>query len=641
VTISQSATTPLTPRRLRRLWLPKAFPAFSGRGLAWFRALWYVALVAAILGLAANAAAFYQREVAPSAAFAAFGLRYGPEIPLRLLSPAGEEAHHSGVAAGDAIVAVNGQAVDDRMHPRQLARLLDAAGAQAVVRLRSADGGISEHRLPRDDGNARSFARSGVSIYALLLSLRIWNTMTGLLLLGTAILLFRLRPHDPVAALLSLSFLVLLASYAWPALEEAGLGALSRPLRATGWTLFALVLLVFPSGRFEPRWTALVVLAFPFTWLYSIVAASELVYGLLGLVLLLAAIPAVAIRYRRMEPSAERQQIKWAVLGFAAGAAALLLGRFLTVGLPLFTHSLWVLVWAEMAFPFLFILMVACFAGGLLVSLLGYRLYDADAAISRSATYAVMTLMMGAVFAASSETMQLMFQASFNRDMGSAAAAIGAGAAAVVVTPAHDRIQRWAERRFQRNLVELRHRLPLLAGDLRETLLFADLLAVVLDRMVAGVRASRAAVLLGGESGWQVAAVRGVAPEAVQLWASAWRPATPAAGLDCGRGDPLFPVRIPLRAMHLPDAEPFAYILLGPRPDGSFYGKDERETLAEVAEPVAQALLIARIRSDREADLRDRLAAVERRVAALDGAAPEATRAPVRHSPSKDRETRR
>jgi hypothetical protein len=41
--------------------------------------------------------------------------------------------------------------------------------------------------------------------------------------------------------------------------------------------------------------------------------------------------------------------------------------------------------------------------------------------------------------------------------------------------------------------------------------------------------------------------------------------------------------------------------LVGPRPDGSLYGKDERKTLARIADPVARALDIARIRETRQA----------------------------------------
>ncbi len=42
------------------------------------------------------------------------------------------------------------------------------------------------------------------------------------------------------------------------------------------------------------------------------------------------------------------------------------------------------------------------------------------------------------------------------------------------------------------------------------------------------------------------------------------------------------------------------WILLGPRPDGSFYGKDERDALLEISGPTARALMIATTRRKRE-----------------------------------------
>jgi hypothetical protein len=86
----------------------------------------------------------------------------------------------------------------------------------------------------------------------------------------------------------------------------------------------------------------------------------------------------------------------------------------------------------------------------------------------------------------------------------------------------------------------------------------------------------------------------------------------------------MFPLRIRLDADRRRGRGTVGWILLGPRPDGSFYGKDEQEALAEIAGPVARAVQIVRIRERREAaaraeagDLKARLALLEERLAAL------------------------
>ena len=86
--------------------------------------------------------------------------------------------------------------------------------------------------------------------------------------------------------------------------------------------------------------------------------------------------------------------------------------------------------------------------------------------------------------------------------------------------------------------------------------------------------------------------------------------------LDSDRDDARFPLRIPLRA----DDEPalVGWLLLGPRPDGSFYGRDERDALAEIAGPVARAIRIVELREAREQQARAQARRQERRIAALE-----------------------
>jgi len=59
------------------------------------------------------------------------------------------------------------------------------------------------------------------------------------------------------------------------------------------------------------------------------------------------------------------------------------------------------------------------------------------------------------------------------------------------------------------------------------------------------------------------------------------------------------------------------WLLLGPRPDGSFYCKDERETLAVIAEPIARALATAMERERWDTERRTRDTAPQRTLDAL------------------------
>ena len=137
-----------------------------------------------------------------------------------------------------------------------------------------------------------------------------------------------------------------------------------------------------------------------------------------------------------------------------------------------------------------------------------------------------------------------------------------------------------------------------------------------LDGVLRAVRAQH--VALATESG--LLAVRELAPERVKTWIAEL---VPPKGRHLVRkdADPLFPLQVPLAAEGVGHV---GWLLLGPRPDGSTYGRDEREALMEVSDPLARALVIAADRERREtnhalaeADRDGRLAALERRVASL------------------------
>jgi hypothetical protein len=256
-----------------------------------------------------------------------------------------------------------------------------------------------------------------------------------------------------------------------------------------------------------------------------------------------------------------RQQIKWAVFGFCAALALILPAQTLISAGAVGTTGVLPSLIDRIVFPFAMMLMPI----GLLVSLLRYRLYDADTMVSRSAGYAVLTLLLAGTFGASAKMIEWFFETSFGRDAGAIPGAIGAGLAVVLITPMHNRIHRWAERRFQKALLHLRRDLPDCVGDLRETAGLPELLDEVLARVEAGTRAVRSAVVIEGE---RVA--------------------------ERGDGGADFPVSIPLRVEY--QRAEIGSLLVGPRPDGSAPGKDEREALAEVADPIARAVRIVRLR---------------------------------------------
>lgn len=406
----------------------------------------------------------------------------------------------------------------------------------------------------------------------------------AVLLGAAAAFLHRRRPADPVAAMLSLAFLLwaLTRSLSWLPAGQGGIAvALLDKLR---FALFVAGMLLFPTGRFEPRWTLHAMVG---TWAVGLLGvaaalglASPTLYTWLTTACAAAAVAALLARFRALPPGVQRQQIKWAALGLGLGLALVAASRLIALVQP------------GMAAPFLFDAGVIVIALGILAALSRYRLYDADAAISRSTAFAGLTVALLATFAASEAVLQAISQNWLGMNAGAVSGAIAAAFAAGLTAPLHARVSAWAEKRFQKGLVALQHELPSALADLCETVGLNRLAETVLLHVEAAVRSSSGALLLNG----RIVAARHAARAEIDIWAKAWSPGDETA-LDCDGEDPLFPCRVPLR---LEGAGLIGWLLVGRRPDGSPQGADEREALAASAGAIARALWVA-ARREKEA----------------------------------------
>lgn len=406
-------------------------------------------------------------------------------------------------------------------------------------------------------------------------------------LIAVSAILLRRRRRDPVAGLLSIAFLLWTIS---SSVDFTVASATSWPavLDRFRFLFFALAMLLFPAGEWRPRWARRVAAATAVVFLVGLAEALAIVPTRLFLPLaigcVLAAMLTLFQRFRGSPSIAERQQLKWVALGLAAGIGLILTARAgaaLTSG-PLHSGMTQILLEA------LFQLGIVIIALGFLVSLLRYRLYDAEAAISRSAAYAGLTLALVATFAASEALIQTFGQNYFGADVGNASGAIAAAIAAVLLTPLHGRIADWAEQHFQRDLAVLKQQLPELLADLAGSATPREVAEGVLPRIDEAIHAARAALVIDGT----LIAAHGVDEHNAGRWVRDWQPATDGLFSHEVR-DRMFPVRMALRC---PFGSIRGWLLLGPRPDGSLYGTDDLDALADIAPPLRRALIASRRR---------------------------------------------
>ena len=588
--------------------LPERVPPLSGWGLRVFLAVWGILLSACLvlLALSAPEALVIDPPKGPPLA----GLVVDFEQPDRIRFAFGPEATRAGIKPGDRILAVDGAPVAELPadRARQFAR---PTGGVISLAMQSVDGSTRTIRLTLDPAySLESYRATGLSRPVHTGLLRFFDLLQNLVLIGCALLLAR-RLSDPLAPWASLGFLLM-------ALGQGFLGGQlyrTGTVGASAWLIanngFEIVLLtvvaLFPDGLFVPRWRWAVIATIWIATLASI-PADSIVQNAIFAALMVFAAASILQRYRTLPAGQGRQQIRWAMFGF--GASAILIA--------LIAATQWVqgtatdftsYVSAILLGSFLSALVISVLAASVTVPLLRYRLYDADTAISRSVAYGALTIGFLGVFAASEKLVEVLGEEYFGERLGALAGGIGAGVAAVLLVPLHHRLNHWADHRFRKQLINLRDHLPALVGDLREVAGLDRVAASIADGIVDGVRANRVAVLVGN----RFAALRGIGPGQVETWRADWTPAS-GEGLEYTKADPLLPIRIPLSAE---GHGRVGWLLLGPRPDGSLYGRDERAVLSAITDPLARAIEIVQRREQREADQQGMHDALARDVATL------------------------
>jgi hypothetical protein len=417
-------------------------------------------------------------------------------------------------------------------------------------------------------------------------------------LVAVATILFRRRRTDPVAAMLSLAFLLWTIS---SSIDFAGASIWAALVDRCRFLLFALALLLFPDGEWRPGWTRPIALTIVATFLLGIAESTGLfassLYLPIAIGCVLGALTALFARYCSAESGVQKQQLKWVTLGLVIGITLILSARAgsgLAAGKPM-------PILGTVAIEGLFQIGIIVLALGFLISLLRYRLYDAGAAISRSAAYAGLTLALVGTFAASEAIIQTLGQRYFGPGVGDLSSGIAAAIAAVMLTPLHRRISDWAEQRFQHDLASFKQELPDLLMALSAGGSVKRLAAAVLPRIEQAVQSTRIALLVDG----RLVATQDIKPAAARRLLMDWPPPATAELID--RADEnAFPLRLALRC---PLGSIGGWLLLGPRPDGSFYGKDDIEALTAIASPLQRTLFqIAereRGESRRLADIRE------------------------------------
>jgi hypothetical protein len=612
--------------KLSSVRIPDRLPDLRRPWLTLFEIVWFAALLLAVAGPVAG---LYYRFTTPGENSALMlGSRAGLVLDENDLTkvrfPVGSAAKAAGVHPGDKIIAIDGIPLSPvvPLTPSAKVRATDTDYAlfgplvqsgepiPLDLTLRSADGTVRNYAARPGEQHIEQAARALGLSPIMLGGVDLLHIVTYPFLLVAAWILHRRKREDLISSVLSLAILLTISS------EQPSAAFLNFVAHVPEWLhqriydlgnicLLAGILL-FPFGQLRPRASVGILVALPLLFFLS-----GDVYRLTFVLFMGAGVMTLLWRLQNTPAGAARQQIKWALLGFS-GYALFLAVAFLSdmskMNVGSFGAQLTLEVVAGLSFGLAFL----CLQLGLMIALLRYRLYDAETVISRSANIALITLGVTAVFAGAADALkQVVYNYSGNSGS-EGPVIIAAVLATVLVNPIQERITRWSEKKFQKNLFLLRDDLPECVRDMRETASLSEMLDDILRRIEGGVRAIRGAAIIDG----RVMRTRHADMADVEAWLTSERGLTCAED-SCDSGDKLFPIRVPL-VPSSDDEAPIGFILVGPRPDGSIPSKDEQKALTGVSEPIARAIRNVIKRELREREVADLITANAKRIEELE-----------------------
>jgi len=216
-----------------------------------------------------------------------------------------------------------------------------------------------------------------------------------------------------------------------------------------GQLVMILFFLLFPNGRLAPRWSALILvaaLAAAISNTQNLANPSTLSFVTFFLALV-ATVFVVTYRYRRIFTPVERQQTKWAIVGFIG----MLLGvitwgltyEFLTASSGRQQLALMMGGWTVCIFFTVWLPI------SLAISILRYRLWDIDVVIRRTLVYGALTLILVLVYFGSIILLQYVFTA-ISGQQSPVAIVISTLLIAALFSPLRRRVQSGIDRRFYR-----------------------------------------------------------------------------------------------------------------------------------------------------------------------------------------------
>jgi signal transduction histidine kinase len=237
--------------------------------------------------------------------------------------------------------------------------------------------------------------------------------------LAVSALIMRRQPESRFAVVAAFMLLLfgLGASETLQALEPGSpvLRTALRLLNALGFALFFIAWYLFPDGRFYPRWTKHLILAWialQIPWTFPDLVYLPMWFSIpLTLFLVAAGLVAQIYRYRRRSTSVQRQQTKWVLFGLFMAVSGLVAYGLVPIYVPaLVEPGIREVLFYGVGKTLIgvCVLMLPLTLG---IAIWRYRLWDIDFILSRAFVYTALTGLTIGIYALIAGSLGALFQA--------------------------------------------------------------------------------------------------------------------------------------------------------------------------------------------------------------------------------------
>ena len=274
-------------------------------------------------------------------------------------------------------------------------------------------------------------------------------TFSSLLYLILGIVIFWRRSDEWEAVLMSAALVSFGLQLTNSEVEQI-LPLLARFSNWLGICLFFLAFLLFPDGRFVPRWMRWVAVFFVIFNLWRFIPET-LPWGFASFIIFPGILFPQIYRYRRISTPAQRQQTKWVVYGLAVGILPILVILLLLLMIPgAQSHTAMGLLLFNIVGGHLWGLFVLELPIWITISILRSRLWDIDLVIRRTLQYSLLSGLLALVYFGSVVVLQRIFTALTGQGQNELVTVLSTLALAALFAPLRRRVQDGIDRRFYR-----------------------------------------------------------------------------------------------------------------------------------------------------------------------------------------------